>query len=130
MTKKKSNDDGFDEEEETSGLKDFFRKVVSVGVGSAFMTEESVKNLLHDLPLPKDLLTGLLQNARQAKTDFIETVREELKEQFTRIDPAKLVDEVVERYDIEVQATFKFKRKPGAPAPTTTAKKKGHDKSS
>jgi hypothetical protein len=89
--------------------------VVSVGVGSAFLGEETVKSLLKDVPLPKDLLQALLQNAKHAKSEFIETVQDELKEQFTKIDPAKIAHELAEKYDIEVTATFKFKKKESKP---------------
>lgn len=111
------DDDAIDDDEvddrprSDKGLGDLLRKVVSVGVGSAFMGEETVKNLLKDVPLPKDLLNGLLQNAKHAKTEFIQTVQEELKEQFTKIDPSKIAEEIAEKYDIEVKATFKFKKK-------------------
>lgn len=93
------------------GISDIIKRIVSVGVGSAFMTEEAVRNILADLPLPKDIVTGLVQNAKQAKSDFLDTISEEVKEQLSKVDPAKLVDDLVERYDVEVTATFKFKKK-------------------
>lgn len=110
------NDDHSQEERE--GIGDIIKRIVSVGVGSAFMTDESVKNLLHDLPLPKDIVNGLLQNARQAKADFLETLREEIKSQVGRVDPSKLVDDLVERYDIEVNAKVRFKRKENTTPPS------------
>jgi|GEM_PF-507059 hypothetical protein len=112
-----SNDDE-NVEEEREGIRDIIKRIVSVGVGAAFMTDESVKRLLHDLPLPKDIVNGLLQNARQGKTDFLETVRQEIKNQVGRVDAAKLVDDLVERYDIEVNAKVSFKRKANAPEPS------------
>jgi polyhydroxyalkanoate synthesis regulator phasin len=105
-------------EEEREGIRDIIKRIVSVGVGAAFMTDESVKKLLHDLPLPKDIVNGLLQNARQGKTDFLETVRQEIKNQVGRVDAAKLVDDLVERYDIEVNAKVSFKRKENPPVPS------------
>lgn len=104
--------------EEREGIRDMIKRIVSVGVGAAFMTDESVKNLLHDLPLPKDIVNGLLQNARQAKADFLETLREEIKSQVGRVDPSKLVDDLVERYDIEVNAKVSFKRKENTTPPS------------
>lgn len=113
MSKKDGNP-----QEEREGIGDIIKRIVSVGVGSAFMTDESVKNLLHDLPLPKDIINGLLQNARQAKADFLETLREEIKNQVGRVDPSKLVDDLVERYDIEVSAKLSFKRKQNTTPPS------------
>ena len=94
-----------------SSLSDVIKKVVSVGVGAAFMTEESVKNLLHDLPLPKDIINGLYSNAKGAKEEFIESVRDELANHMERVDPKKLLEEVLDNYDVEVNAKFSFKKK-------------------
>lgn len=109
--KASSKDESSETPKSDKGIADIVKKIVSVGIGGAFMTEEAVKSVLGDIPLPKDILSGLMQNAKQAKEDFLETLRDEVKEQFTKIDPSKLVDELVERYDIEVTATFKFKKK-------------------
>jgi polyhydroxyalkanoate synthesis regulator phasin len=94
-----------------SGLSDVIKKVVSVGVGAAFMTEESVKNMLNDLPLPKDIVSGLLQNAKATKEEFITQVRDELSQQMSKVDPKHLLEEVLDNYDVEVEAKFRFKKK-------------------
>lgn len=99
--------------EKESKLTDVIKKVVSVGVGAAFMTEESVKNILSDLPLPKDIISGLIQNAKGVKEDFVKGVQAELKEHLSKVNVTKLVDEVVEKYDFDVHATISFKKKKG-----------------
>jgi polyhydroxyalkanoate synthesis regulator phasin len=87
------------------------KKVVSIGVGAAFMTEEAVKTALNDLPLPKDVVTGLIQNAKSAKEDFTNSMRQELKNKLDKVDPQKIVEELVENYDVDVKATFSFRKK-------------------
>jgi len=96
------------------GLGDVIKKVVSIGVGAAFMTEDAVKNVLKDLPLPKEIVNGLLQNAKNAKEDFAEGVREELGKYLSKVDPKTLLDEMLDNYDVEVNAKFSFKRKDGS----------------
>lgn len=98
-------------EPKESGISDVIKKVVSVGIGAAFMTEDAVKNILQDLPLPKDIVTGLLSNAKSAKEDFRNSIMQEVKGQFSKIDPSKLIDETLENYDIEIHTTLKFKKK-------------------
>lgn len=93
------------------GIEGIIRKVVSVGVGAAFMTEESVKKILEDLPLPKEVLTGLIQNAKGAKEDFTNGIREELRNYLTKVDASKIAADILDRYDVEVEAKFKFKKK-------------------
>lgn len=94
-----------------SGLGDVIKKVVSIGVGAAFMTEDTVKNLLNDLPLPKDIVNGLVQNAKSAKEDFAQSVREEISQHMSKVDPKKLMEDIIQDYDIEVNAKFSFKKK-------------------
>ncbi|MBY0413441.1 MAG: hypothetical protein K2Q18_04720 [Bdellovibrionales bacterium] len=94
-----------------SSIEGIIKKVVSVGVGAAFMTEESVKKILEDLPLPKEILTGLVQNAKGAKEDFTNGIREELRNYLSKLDASKIATDILDRYDVEVEAKFKFKKK-------------------
>jgi polyhydroxyalkanoate synthesis regulator phasin len=98
-------------EKKDSPIGDIIKKVVSVGVGAAFMTEESVKKILEDLPLPKDIVTGLVQNAKGAKEDFTNGIREELRNYLSKVDASKIATDILDRYDVEVEAKFKFKKK-------------------
>lgn len=98
-------------EKKDSPIGDIIKKVVSVGVGAAFMTEESVKKILEDLPLPKDIISGLVQNAKGAKEDFTNGIREEIKNHLAKLDATKVIGELLEKYDVEVEAKFKFKKK-------------------
>ena len=100
-----------EKDSKSSGLDSIIKKVVSVGVGAAFMTEESVKKILEDLPLPKEILSGLVQNAKGAKEDFTNGIREELKNYLTKVDASKIASDILDRYDVEVEAKFKFKKK-------------------
>jgi polyhydroxyalkanoate synthesis regulator phasin len=99
------------EDKKNLGLQDVIAKVVSIGVGAAFMTEDAVKNIVGDLPLPKDIVSGLVQNAKGAKEEFAAQIREEVKNHLDKINPNKLLEEVIEKYDVEVTAKFKFKKK-------------------
>lgn len=94
-----------------SPIEGIIKKVVSVGVGAAFMTEESVKKILEDLPLPKDIVTGLVQNAKGAKEEFTSGIREEIRNYLAKVDASKIATDILDRYDVEVEAKFKFKKK-------------------
>lgn len=98
-------------EDKDKGLSEVIKKVVSIGVGAAFMTEDAVKKVLADLPLPKEIVNGLLKNAQSVKEDFVQSVRSELSEHLSKVDPKKLMEEVLENYDIDVQAKVKFTKK-------------------
>jgi len=104
------NHDSSDDKKERK-ISEALKKVISVGIGAAFLTEDVIKNTLADLPLPKDLLTGIVQNAKSAKTDFLELVREEIHGVLSKVDPKSLLSEVLQDYDVEVTAKFSFKKK-------------------
>lgn len=92
-------------------LSDVLKKVVNTGIGAAFMTEEAIKERLGDLSLPKDMVNGLIQNAKGTRDEFISAVKKELKDLLGNVDVSEEIQKVVENYDIEVKATFKFKPK-------------------
>lgn len=99
-------------------LSDVVKKVVSIGVGAAFMTEDAVRTVLKDLPLPKDVVNGLIQNAKGAKEDFSTAIQQELRRYLSKVDPYRLMDDFADRYDVEVNATFKFKKKKDRQTPS------------
>ena len=113
-----------EKKDKESSLSEVIKKVVSIGVGAAFMTEDTVKSLLGDLPLPKDIVNGLVSNAKVAKEDFTNSVRDELGQYLNKVDPKKLIEDVVDDYDIEVTAKFSFKKKQPS---KTTKKQKSKD---
>jgi hypothetical protein len=99
------------EEKDKKNLTDIFKKVINTGVSAAFMTEDAVKNIVQDLPLPKEIVNGLLQNAKNSRDEFISSVKSELNTYLNKIDLSKEIDRVLENYDIEVNAKLKFNKK-------------------
>ena len=94
-----------------SSITEAIKKVVSIGVDAAFMTEDAVKTVLSDLPLPKDIVTGLVQNAKGAKKEFSEGIRSEVREYLSKVDITKVVESTLEKYDFDVQAKVSLRRK-------------------
>ncbi|MGE3611703.1 MAG: hypothetical protein AB7I27_19085 [Bacteriovoracaceae bacterium] len=89
---------------------DLLKKVLTTGVTAAFMTEESVRALLKD-GIPKDIVGSLVENAKNTKTEFIASVKNELKTYLNKIDLSKEFDKIAEKYDFEVKATISLKKK-------------------
>lgn len=107
-----------DEKNDKDGkIGDLVKKVLTTGVTAAFMTEESVRALLKEMPLPKEMVGSLLENAKNTKTEFVSSIKTELKSYLDKIDLSKEFDKVAEKYDFEVKATISLKKK----------KKKGED---
>lgn len=110
MAKKKS-EDNHDENGEPK-LSDILKKVASIGLGAAFMTEDAIRGVIQDLPLPKDIIEGLLDNAKKSKTEVISSVKGEIKNYLSKVDPTKEIDKVLDKYEIRVDAKLTFHRKP------------------
>jgi hypothetical protein len=87
------------------------KKVLTTGVTAAFMTEEAARAVLKDLPLPKEMVGGLIENARTTKTEFVAGVKSELKSYLDKIDISREIDKIAEKYDFEVKATISLKKK-------------------
>ncbi len=92
-------------------LGDLLKKVLTTGVTAAFMTEEAARAVLKDLPLPKEMVSGLIENAKTTKTDFVAGVKTELRSYLDKIDISKEIDRLAEKYDFEVKATISLKKK-------------------
>jgi hypothetical protein len=92
-------------------LGDLFKKVLTTGVNAAFMTEESIRALLKDPSLSKEMIGSLLENAKNTKTEFLGSIKNELKTYLDKIDVSKEIDRVIENYDVEVNAKVSFKKK-------------------
>jgi len=97
--------------EKENKITDLMKKVVSTGVGAAFMAEDAVKSMIGDLPLPKDVVEGLIKNAKNTRDDFISTIKTELTSYLNKLDLTKEIEKVVDRYDFEVKATVSLKKK-------------------
>ncbi len=106
-------------EDKEKKLSDILKKVVNTGVTAAFMTEDALRGVLSEMPLPKELIQGLLQNAKSTRDDFIGGVKNELRNYLDKIVISKEVDRILENYDFEINAKVKFKKK--------NATKKGQD---
>lgn len=111
------------DEKDPKNLGDMFKKVVNTGLAAAFMTEDAVKNITKELPLPKDMVNSLVQNAKSSKDEFVTSVKSEVKSFLERIDIQKEIDRVIEDHDIEINAKIKFVKKDKKKVTKKTTKK-------
>ncbi len=100
-----------EDEKDSKKITDLMKKVVQTGLGAAFMTEDVVKNALSEIPISKDALTGIINNAKNSKEEFVQSVKSELKSYLKGIDLSQEIDRILEKYDIEVSAKLNFKKK-------------------
>jgi hypothetical protein len=87
---------------------DLLKKAITVGLGAAFLTEESIRSIVGELKLPKELVTNLLAQAKETRSEFIGKFSHEMLERIqSKVSPVELVNEVLRRNDFEFSIKIK-----------------------
>jgi hypothetical protein len=96
-------------------LAEAMRKVVLTGVGTLFLTEETIRDYLGEFKLPKELWAGLIENAAKTKNEFLTTFSKEAVQILSKIDVAKEAKSFLADHHIRFSAEISFvpKDKPG-----------------
>lgn len=103
-----------DEENEDEALPkwgEVLKRVMSVGLGAAFMTEESVRGALGGLNVPKEVLTSILQGANRSKEELLNRVGNEVIKLVSKIDFVKEASRFVEEHKFKIQAEIEVVKK-------------------
>ncbi len=109
---KAEKEDVFDSAEESlPKWGEMFKKVLSVGLGAAFMTEESVRLALGGIQVPKEVLNSILQGANRSKEDFMNRVGNETVKILSKIDFVKEDSRFVEEHKFKIQAEIEVVKK-------------------
>lgn len=97
---------------------EMMKKVLTLGVGAIFLTEESLRGLTGDFKVPKELLGGILESAQKTKNDFLQSLSKDVMSRISdKVDPRALLEEFFQRNDIELNMRISFKpRKSAEPA--------------
>ncbi len=107
----KRDSDKRDQEEDLPKWGEMLKKVMSVGLGAAFMTEESVRSALSGMNLPKEVLTSILQGANRSKEEFLNKVGNETIKLLSKIDFVKEASRFVEEHKFRINAEIEVVKK-------------------
>jgi len=100
-----------DENEELPKWGEMLKRVMSVGLGAAFMTEESVRSALGGMNLPKEVLSTILQGASRSKEEFLNKVGNETIKLLSKIDFVKEASRFVEEHKFRINAEIEVVKK-------------------
>lgn len=103
-------------------LGDGLRKLFGVGVSAAFMTEESIRQYLGEMKLPKEILSGVLQSANRSKEEITNRVSNEIIRLVDKIDWVAELARFAETHKFKIQAEIDIIRKDPPPDETGTGK--------
>jgi hypothetical protein len=91
---------------------ELMKKVLTVGVGAVFLTEESLRGLVSEFKLPKELLSAVLDSANKTKTEFLRGLADEvISRVMDKMDLVELVQEIISRNEVELEMTVRLKPK-------------------
>lgn len=115
MSKKKNSEVNSDSSSKTSeasvkssAISEIARKVFLTGVGAIFMTEESVRNALADLKLPKEAISYVVDQAKKQKNDLVSAVTQEFSKFLSKIKVQEEIRKALSSFEIHVDATLRF----------------------
>ena len=89
-------------------IKEAMKKIVLTGIGTIFLTEETVRNYLGELKLPKELWSGLLENASKTKQEFLTTFAKEAAAVLTGVNVEEEAKKFFEGHKIKVSVELSF----------------------
>jgi hypothetical protein len=108
---------------------EMMKKVLTVGVGTIFLTEESLRGLIGELKVPKELLGGILDSAHKTKDEFLRNLSKDVLAKVTeKMDPKMNLMTFVEEFlsrnevDFHVKMSFKSKKSGHSHSPETREK--------
>ncbi|MGZ3688209.1 MAG: hypothetical protein ACXWP5_13610 [Bdellovibrionota bacterium] len=91
---------------------EMMKKVLTVGVGAFFLTEESLRALVTDFKLPKELLGGILDSANKTKNEFLKNFSDEILDRvMEKVDPKELIQEILTKNEIDLKISITVKPK-------------------
>lgn len=103
------------EENERKGfIPESVKKILSMGMGAAFLTEETVKSVLGDSKLPKEVLGKLMEGANRSKEEIIDRVGDELVSIIKKIDFVHEASRFVEDHKFKINAEIEITRRTDA----------------
>ena len=91
---------------------DFAKKLLTVGIGTAFLTEEALKTLVAEFIIPKELIGGILESAKSVRKEFIQSFSAEMMGKISdKVDPATVMTQVMTEFLKNNDLTFEIKVK-------------------
>ncbi len=97
--------------DQKGGVTELVKKVLAVGIGAAFLTEESIRNAVKEIKLPKEIINALLQGAAKSKDDITNKVTNEVIKIIQKIDFVKEASRFVEDHKFKVSAEIEVIKK-------------------
>lgn len=97
-------------EEDKKKISDFLKRAIDTGLGAAFMTEDMIRSALADIS-NKESVNTIIQNAKNARDEFVGSVKSEVGTYLKKIDLQTEIDRILAEYDLDINAKISFRKK-------------------
>lgn len=104
------------DDEAKGGLPELTKKILSLGLGAYFLTEDAIRRAVKDAKIPREIGKSIAQNASKGKEELFGFVARELSGFLRQMDLQKELDRFAKTHKIRVTAEIEFVPREGAPA--------------
>ena len=113
MSERNKNDESSSSHsEEEGGTLSWAKKLMTVGVGTFFLTEEALRSLVTEFKLPKELVSSILDGAKNVRKEFIQNFTAEMMGRISgKMDPAAILAEFLKKNEVTFEIKVKVKDK-------------------
>ena len=90
---------------------DGIKKLISAGLSAVMMSEESVREYLKDVKIPKDALGTVLKGVSKSKEEIVGKIGTEFSKLIEKIDVVDELAKFLREHKIKVSAEIEFSKK-------------------
>lgn len=106
-----------------SKASELFRKALTAGIGAVFLTEESLRSLVTEFKLPKEILAQILDSANKTRRDFFQNLSQDVISRVVdKVNVKDLVTEFLSQNDVELKVQVRFVPRDATPSVKASSK--------
>jgi hypothetical protein len=105
------------EDDKSGAGRDLTKKILTLGLGAYFLTEDTVRRYVKDAKIPRDIGRTITQNASKGKDELYGFVARELSGFLKQMDLQEELDRFVKSHKIRINAEIEFLPRPLEEAP-------------
>lgn len=91
-------------------IPDLFRRALLSGIGTVFMTEDTIRKSLSDMKMPKEAVGYVVAQADKTKRELIATLSRELRNFLNSLELSELLHDSLQDTTFEIHTTIRVKR--------------------
>jgi hypothetical protein len=97
-----------DPEEDKASLPEFTKKLISLGLGAYFLTEEKIVGLVREAKMPKEIGSSITNSASKYQKELMSFITGEIASVIKKIDIQEEFQKALSQHKIKVNAEIEF----------------------